>query len=251
MSYKIANIILLISSIFFTSTSFSKDGIEAHKEHESPIKQSTGEVVERQSEVIKVIKVGRGPRIDELHQRAMNNQQPNSHIMPSGEINPMRLPESLKAKQAANARKATELKDTSSTESAVQGNNPSESTMAASQFEISAYAPAAQLSIEGYSNQDNLNLIGRMLNPPDANGDVGQDHYVQVANLGWMYFNKSDGSLAGGPYLGNSFWQGFGGDCETKNSVIPLCFTTILPNVGCLANLQHMMPGLMGINASR
>jgi len=58
--------------------------------------------------------------------------------------------------------------------------------------------------------------------PPDTEGDVGLTYYVQFNNLGWKYFNKSDGTLAGGPFPGNIFWQGFGGVCETNNAGDPI-----------------------------
>ena len=85
-----------------------------------------------------------------------------------------------------------------------------------------AQAPTALLSIDGYSNDDNAALVGGRVTPPDTNGDVGIDHYAMYVNLGWMFFNKSDGSVAGGPFAGNIFWQGFGGVCETQNAGDPI-----------------------------
>ncbi|GAB4193881.1 MAG: hypothetical protein Tsb002_24810 [Wenzhouxiangellaceae bacterium] len=83
-------------------------------------------------------------------------------------------------------------------------------------------APAVQLSIEGYSNDDNAALIGGRITPPDTNGDVGLNHYVQYINLGWVFFDKATGAVAGGPFAGNLFWQGFGGVCETQNAGDPI-----------------------------
>ncbi len=85
-------------------------------------------------------------------------------------------------------------------------------------------APGALLSFEGYNNNDNNNLVGGLVAPPDVNGDVGRDFYVQYMNLGWIIFNKSDGSVAAGPFVGNLFWQapGFNGVCRTQNAGDPI-----------------------------
>jgi len=83
-------------------------------------------------------------------------------------------------------------------------------------------APSALISVPGYSNDDNAALIGGRITPPDTNGDVGLNHFVQYINLGWVVLNKSDGSVAAGPFPGNTFWQGFGGVCETQNAGDPV-----------------------------
>src|SRR5205823_10505698 len=43
--------------------------------------------------------------------------------------------------------------------------------------------PSPLLTFEGLSNQDNSNLFGFRVNPPDPNGDVGPNHYVEIVNL--------------------------------------------------------------------
>ena len=58
--------------------------------------------------------------------------------------------------------------------------------------------------------------------PPDTEGDVGKDYYVQWVNLSLAVYNKSDGSLSFGPVNGNSLWSGFGGQCETTNNGDPI-----------------------------
>ncbi len=83
-------------------------------------------------------------------------------------------------------------------------------------------APSALISVPGYSNDDNAAIIGGRITPPDTNGDVGLTHYVQYINLGWVVLNKSNGSVAAGPFAGNTFWQGFGGVCETQNAGDPV-----------------------------
>lgn len=86
----------------------------------------------------------------------------------------------------------------------------------------SSQAPTAGLSFEGYSNADNVTLVGGQVAPPDTNGDVGQNFYIQYINLGWSVFDKADGSVAAGPFIGNTFWAGFGGACESGNAGDPI-----------------------------
>jgi hypothetical protein len=57
--------------------------------------------------------------------------------------------------------------------------------------------------------------------PPDTNGDVGPNHYVQWVNLHFQIFNKSGGSLYG-PAAGNTLWSGFGGACQSQNAGDPI-----------------------------
>lgn len=57
--------------------------------------------------------------------------------------------------------------------------------------------------------------------PPDTQGDVGPDHYVQWVNLGFSMFDKS-GTLLVGPLAGNALFTGFGGPCETQNNGDPI-----------------------------
>src|SRR5262249_37430647 len=44
--------------------------------------------------------------------------------------------------------------------------------------------------------------------PPDTNGDVGPNHYVQWVNLSFQIFDKTGVSLFG-PAAGNTLWTGF------------------------------------------
>ncbi len=52
--------------------------------------------------------------------------------------------------------------------------------------------------------------------PPDTDGDVGPNHYVQIVNTDFAVFNKS-GTLLYGPVSTNTLWSGFGGACQTAN----------------------------------
>lgn len=61
--------------------------------------------------------------------------------------------------------------------------------------------------------------------PPDTNGDVSDQHYIQWVNSSWQAFNKTTGvpdPQTPAPVRGNSFFVGFGGKCETTNSGDPI-----------------------------
>ncbi|MCA1829742.1 MAG: hypothetical protein LC689_22695, partial [Myxococcales bacterium] len=57
--------------------------------------------------------------------------------------------------------------------------------------------------------------------PPDTNGDVGPNHYVQIVNTDFAVFNKS-GTALFGPVPINTLWSGFGAGCQTNNDGDPV-----------------------------
>ena len=68
--------------------------------------------------------------------------------------------------------------------------------------------PAPLLTFEGMSNQDNFNIFGGRVNPPDPNGDVGPNHFVEMINLVFAVYDKA-GNLLLGPVDTGSLWAGF------------------------------------------
>ena len=68
--------------------------------------------------------------------------------------------------------------------------------------------PNPLLTFEGLSNQDNFNLFGFRVNPPDPNGDVGPNHYVEIVNLAFAVYSKN-GTLLLGPMDTGALWAGF------------------------------------------
>src|SRR6202166_133512 len=83
------------------------------------------------------------------------------------------------------------------------------------------------LSFEGVGMNDNAlhdchALLGFHVAPPDTEAAVGDTQVVQWVNLCYAVFAKSNGSLIAGPFLGNAFWAGFGGPCETSNAGDPI-----------------------------
>lgn len=58
--------------------------------------------------------------------------------------------------------------------------------------------------------------------PPDTNGAVGATQYIQWVNVVYNIYNKANGAKLAGPFNGNNFWAGFGGDCQSTNSGDPM-----------------------------
>ena len=81
--------------------------------------------------------------------------------------------------------------------------------------------PPPITSFEGSSSADNTSILGFGVYPPDTNGDVGPNHYVQWVNLLFQIWDKNGNSLYG-PAAGNTLWSGFGGACETSNDGDPI-----------------------------
>jgi hypothetical protein len=77
-----------------------------------------------------------------------------------------------------------------------------------------AAAPTLGSSFDGVGN----GFTGFTVNsaPPDTNGQVGPNHYVQIVNSAFAIFNKSGAKLYG-PAATNTLWNGFGGGCQTNN----------------------------------
>ena len=68
--------------------------------------------------------------------------------------------------------------------------------------------PSPLANFEGLCNQDNFNIFGGRVNPPDPVGDVGPNHYVEMINLVFAVYSKS-GTLLLGPVDTGTLWAGF------------------------------------------
>lgn len=79
--------------------------------------------------------------------------------------------------------------------------------------------PAAGFNFDGVSN------VNYVL-PPDTNGDIGRDYYVQWVNLSLAIWRldrtKGTAERIYGPAAGNTLWSGFGGACEYSNDGDPI-----------------------------
>ena len=109
---------------------------------------------------------------------------------------------------------------------------------------IGVPAPAIDLSWEAVSSATS----GCGCLPPDTNGDVSDQHFIQWVNTRWAVYDKTDGSVVQAPTNGNSFFVGFGGKCETTNPGDPIAlwdpraqrwvmsqFVTVAPFAQCVA----------------
>ncbi|HJS20762.1 MAG TPA: hypothetical protein VJ785_18595 [Anaerolineales bacterium] len=86
----------------------------------------------------------------------------------------------------------------------------------------SALAISAPLAnFEGLSNQDNFNVFGFRVNPPDPVGDVGPNHYVEMINLVFAVYSKT-GTLLLGPVDTGTLWAGFAVEDCTDPSGDPI-----------------------------
>jgi hypothetical protein len=81
--------------------------------------------------------------------------------------------------------------------------------------------PGTKANFEGLSNQDNFNVLGVRVNPPDPVGDVGPNHYVEMINLVFGVYSKT-GSLLLGPTDTGTLWAGFAIDECTEPSGDPI-----------------------------
>ena len=84
--------------------------------------------------------------------------------------------------------------------------------------------PGTLTNFEGLSDDDNAAVLGFRYVPPDTEGDVGLNHYVQFINGIFAVWDKNDPGAGPifGPVPGNFPWQGLGGICETNNDGDPI-----------------------------
>src|SRR5436853_3892832 len=68
--------------------------------------------------------------------------------------------------------------------------------------------PSPLANFEGLSNLDNFNIFGFRVNPPDPNGEVGPNHFVEMINLVFAVYDKAGNKLLG-PIDTGSLWSGF------------------------------------------
>ncbi len=72
---------------------------------------------------------------------------------------------------------------------------------------------------EGFSGPQGTFTVNAA--PPDTNGAVGPNHYVQTVNTDFAVFSKA-GTPLYGPVPINTLWSGFGGGCQTNNDGDPI-----------------------------
>lgn len=113
---------------------------------------------------------------------------------PAGASQPQEIKE-IRPDRGANAPDAGYAGD-----GAIQQSNASKSS--------SLKIPAPSVNFEGLSNQDNFEIFGFRVNPPDSNGEVGANHYVEIVNLVFAVYDKQGNRLLG-PVDAGTLWSGF------------------------------------------
>jgi len=81
--------------------------------------------------------------------------------------------------------------------------------------------PSTIQNFEATGSISNFNVFGVFPVPPDTNGDVGPNHYVQTVNLLVQIFNKSGTSL-GAPFPMSQLFAGTGGPCDLTDDGDPI-----------------------------
>lgn len=81
--------------------------------------------------------------------------------------------------------------------------------------------PAPSLSFDGIANFDNVTIFNLLILPPDMNGDVGPDHYVQAVNSLIRIYDKSGKPLLP-PFRISTLFAPLGTVCSTRNDGLPV-----------------------------
>ena len=80
--------------------------------------------------------------------------------------------------------------------------------------QVAAQVPEIGANFDGMTNPQGYV-------PPDTNGSVGPNHYVQTVNVSLAIWDKAGNQLLA-PVAINQLWSGFGGICETNNNGDPI-----------------------------
>ncbi|MBL8180210.1 MAG: carboxypeptidase regulatory-like domain-containing protein [Blastocatellia bacterium] len=81
--------------------------------------------------------------------------------------------------------------------------------------------PAPSLSFDGLSNYDNIDAFNLLIIPPDMNGDVGPNHYVQTANALVRVYSKNGQPLTP-PFKMSSLFAPLNTICSTRDDGLPI-----------------------------
>jgi hypothetical protein len=107
------------------------------------------------------------------------------------------------------------------------GNGP---TAPSSRASLSVPSPAPLFSFEGNSAANNTAFFGSTVAPPDTNGAIGPNHYVQYVNLLVGVYDKTTHALVGGRFALSSFFAPLGGICAATNNGDPVVLYDKLSN---------------------
>ena len=102
--------------------------------------------------------------------------------------------------------------------------------------------PVPGTSFDGLSNQDNLNVFGLRVHPPDTNGDVGPNHYVQAVNVVVRVFSKSGVPLTAPVRMSSLFASLSSSICSTNNNGDPIVLYDPLADRWLLSQFAFTSP---------
>lgn len=101
--------------------------------------------------------------------------------------------------------------------------------------------PTPSLSFEGISSNDNFSAYGFRVLPPDTNGDVGMEHYVQSVNSLTRVFDKTGNPLTP-PFKLSSIFAPLGTPCSTRNDGDPVVLYDTLADRWILSQFCNNFP---------
>ena len=97
------------------------------------------------------------------------------------------------------------------------------------------------LTFDGLNNFDNAAAYGFQIIPPDPNGDVGLNHYVQVVNALVRIFDKT-GNPVTPPFKLSSIFAPLGTPCSTRNDGDPIVLYDALADRWLLSQFCNNFP---------
>ncbi len=101
--------------------------------------------------------------------------------------------------------------------------------------------PTPALSFEGISSNDNFSAYGFRILPPDTNGDVGMENYVQSVNSLTRVYDKNGNPLTP-PFKLSSIFAPLGTPCSTRNDGDPIVLYDTLADRWFLSQFCNNFP---------
>ena len=103
--------------------------------------------------------------------------------------------------------------------------------------------PAPASTFDGISDANNVSRLGFAVFPPDTNGDVGRNHYVQFVNLLLQIFDKNTGTaLLPAALKLSSLFAGLGGPCAAMDDGDTIALYDALADRWLLSELSEAGP---------
>ncbi|HEX2685032.1 MAG TPA: hypothetical protein VHN14_00365, partial [Kofleriaceae bacterium] len=118
---------------------------------------------------------------------------------------------------------------------------PTRDTVVQDNIAIEPALADPEVSFDGLTNQNNAASFGFQVSPPDTNGDVGPNHYVQMSNLLVRVFNKAGAPLTQ-PFRLSSLFQQLGGQCAAEDSGDPVVLYDPLADRWVLSQFAFATP---------